>query len=474
MMNGYVGDYGEEFLGIGYSPAANGTGLPGIESHPSSVDRDSDTNHYQYNESQPLFVPAQIIEKNAEIARSKAKDILNNILHGIDSAKDSKAPQNSRYPNQDKTGAVDTISGNKNSTKIPQSQTHSNSSIESEAQAARTKALGILRKFQYHPDEKINTIESEAQAARAKAMGILRKFQSQTNENDNHDSLDATIDEQATTQPINPSSVAPLCPSQETYSTAGSTHGVHVNPEQYQPPHDVSSQHTTISSITHKATTPPWELAKRRRACLEKENERKQHALFKNLQFVARLEEERLAKQLVEFQQVKTLEQQIDERYQQKMEYRIKKRNNMNDGSNNINTSGAGIGTKQRRKAEAKRRKTALPPSLRQKHRGNRGDSSYSAGGNNGSNSVAIYISNLPTDGSIDEGMVRSLFSAYGNLRKIHFYLDKITGRKKGDALVIYSLTEGEDEIGLTESVCSQVGAYWYIGRSIAIDFELR
>jgi hypothetical protein len=175
---------------------------------------------------------------------------------------------------------------------------------------------------------------------------------------------------------------------------------------------------------------------------------------------VARLEEERLAQQLQEVRQVKTLEQQIDERYRQKIEYRQKKRNAVSDGSNNINTSGAGIGTKQRRKAEAKRQKTAMPPSLRNNRQQKGKRSLNSSNNNSGSDSVAIYVSNLPTDGSFDEATIRGLFSAYGSLRKVHFYLDKSTGKRKGDALVIYSLNEGEDEGALTESVCSQVGTY--------------
>ena len=190
---------------------------------------------------------------------------------------------------------------------------------------------------------------------------------------------------------------------------------------------------------------------------------------------MARLEEERLLQQLDQVQQVKTLEEQIEERYHQRLESRSQiqnkhKNKNKNNGSNDINTSGAGIGTKQRRRAEQKRKRTALPPSLRNNNN-NKNRSGDDNGSGSGSGSVAIYVSNLPVvddnerSNNFDEEdtMIRALFGSYGSIRKIHFYVDKTTGRRKGDALVIYSLNlkeQGEQDneaSSLTESVCSQV-----------------
>ena len=507
-----MGEYGEGFLGIGYSHPSSFGASATTETHPNAASCDNNSSQYRYraeNDSQPVFVAAQIykdknslgeqqqiscqvqeqLEEDAGLAQSKSKDILRNILHGIDSTKANASPRASFQSNESNEYEADTLFNN-NSTENQQnnnnyygpqanfvSTSHGTSntteitqipttpSIESEAQAARMRAIDIIRKFQSQPNGNDNTIESEAQAARMKAIGILRKFQSQRNGNGNADSTGAsTINTSSAAQPTALSSLTSHYEPQEMHSATSDTLSVHLIPQQsHHPPQPIPSQSQspiTPSIIPVKvsvATAPPWEHARRRRESLQKDEERKQRALFKNLQYVARVEEERLAKQLVEVQQVKTLEQQIDERYQQKMEYRIKKRSIVDNGSNNINTSGAGIGTKQRRKAEAKRQKNALPPTLSHKYQGNRGGNSNHGSRKTGGDSVAIYVSNLPTDDSIDEATVQGLFSAYGSLRKIHFYVDKVTGEKKGDAVVIYSLTEGEDENALTESVCSQV-----------------
>jgi len=479
-MDGYMAEYGEGFLGIGYShPSVTDHSGPtgiGTQSNADSCDNSSDLVQYGgENGAQPVFVAAQIqqgrntsteqphipdgrqqqqqqqLEKEAGLARSKAQDILRNILNGIQNDGSTVGAPVSAHPNQANGDNGDSSNGNlkNNDNYYGPHESYSNASL---IPSNITNTARI-------PEPSISSIESDAQAARMKAQDILRKFQSQTDGNGNADAVGALTNQSNTSHP--------------STDINGVVHRIQQHYNEFHTPQNGTSQSKPQSPIppagipatvpvpVPQVTTPPWEHARRRRESLAKDEERKQRALFKNLQYVARLEEERLAKQLVEVQQVKTLEQQMDERYQQKMEYRIRKRNNINNGSNNINTSGAGIGTKQRRKAEAKRQKTALPPSLRNKQQGSRGDNNKSRNNKNDSDSVAIYVSNLPTDGSIDEPMIQGLFSAYGSLRKVHFYVDKITGRKKGDALIIYALTKGKDQVSFTQSVCSQVGAYW-------------
>ncbi len=475
-MDGYMGEYGEVFLGIGYShpSATDRIDAAGTETHPSTASWDNSS-----NSAQPFFVAAQIyegrnallephlpgeqhqqqkLEKDVELARSKAQDILRNILHGLDS---NEADGNSQVSlHLDQANGQDVSFGGINST----GNQNNNYYGPREGFTSTTHTPSNTTEIAQIPKPSASSIKNSAEAARMKALGILRKFQFQPNRNYNANSVCDTDDRGGATQSMLQSSSVSNYGPQKINEATTDTYGLHRIPQhvpsQSKPQSPITAPviPDTIPATVALVTTPPCEFARLRRESLAKDEERKQRALFKNLQYVARLEEERLAKQLAEVQQVKTLEQQIDERYQQKMEYRMKKRNNINNGSNNINTSGAGIGTKQRRKAEAKRQKTALPPSLRQKHQRNRGGNNGS--GKNGSDSVAIYISNLPTDDSIDEIMVQGLFSAYGSLRKVHFYVDKVTGRKKGDALVIYSLAKGEDQMSFTESVCSQVGTY--------------
>ena len=204
------------------------------------------------------------------------------------------------------------------------------------------------------------------------------------------------------------------------------------------------------STTSMSATTSPSEFGRRRRECLDRYEERMKRAMFKNLQYVVKKEEERLRERLDKVEEFKTFEHQIEERYNQRLESRQRRSSNHNS-MNDINTSAAGIGTKQRNRAEKKRKRNALPVSLR--YNGQKQNNLS----NDLSSSIAIYVSNLPKDGSADENVIKSLFGSYGSIRKVHFYLDKATGEKKGDALVIYSLKKGQDESSLTESVCSQV-----------------
>jgi hypothetical protein len=452
-MAGYAGEYGEGFLGIGYSHSsfvATAIAPDGTDTAPMSTG--IETPYSGANDSQPVFVAAKI-RQDAEAARAKAQDILRNILHstGSGSAEHNRSNNDSTDPDTTSTANSSNISSAKNRDHnyyAPQEGLISTNADATAHVPPSTTTTEIAPTQQ--------SIEKDAEIARLKAMDILRKFQSQPDESAGNNSNNAN-----------------LIPHHHHHDFRHPQPPTPSQPQQPQSPMMSSLIPTVIpTSVPIVMVTPPWELAKRRRECLEKDEERKQRALFKNLRYVARLEEERLVQQLEEVQQIKTLEQQIDERYQQKMEHRQNlrkknKKNIINNGSNNINTSGAGIGTKQRRKAEAKRQKTALPPSLRKNHtkgnRGGGGGNNNNGGDNNGSGSVAIYVSNLPTDGSFDdEATIRGLFSAYGSLRKVHFYMDKTTGKKKGDALVIYSLKEGEEEVSLMESVCSQVGTYNY------------
>jgi hypothetical protein len=171
----------------------------------------------------------------------------------------------------------------------------------------------------------------------------------------------------------------------------------------------------------------PEEYSRRRRACLDSLEERKRLSLLKSLEYVAHVEDERLRHQLDQIEQAKSYENLMDEHHRRRIQ-----------PSHAVSQSG--IGTQQRQRLEQKR--ISERP----------GDRS-----NSSSSSLAIYVSNLPSDGSVDEHIMRSLFGSYGALRKIHFYGDKETGLPKGDALVIYNLQPGQDRISLTEAVCSQV-----------------
>jgi len=511
-MSGYDG---EGFVGLGYCHSSLGaTGAPtGAETSTAAdwTNENDDTtsgniDYHQYidsseNDSRVVFVAAkktegykildpheqqrQRQEKEAEISRLQARDIVRNILNsGGEKSTETNPNRDQDFGNSSSSSLKSGANYHHHGHYGPQEgfAKNDNSSTLSLPNSAKTipgqqSPLQLLQMSQPQSQSKppcTASIESDAQVARLKAMDILRKFRSHQNGGDS--GLDITTPNESPVECVrqysehaartrsfnnNNNSNNNYYKPPESASVGYSNNNIHSIPikhfaqSQSQPQSPIMISSTTAAPIL-VAIPPPWELGRRRRECLNRDEERKKLALFKNLEYVAILEEERLKQQSDQLQQVMTLEEQIDERYRKRLESRSRARP---DGRNDINTSGAGIGTKQRRKAEQKRKRTALPPSLRNNNNNNskkRCGGSGDASGGRGSSSVAIYVSNLPTEGYGDE-TIRALFGSYGILRKIHFYTDKSTGKRKGDALVIYSLKEEDNEASLTESVCSQV-----------------
>ena len=304
-----------------------------------------------------------------------------------------------------------------------------------------------------------SSIERDAHVARNKAMDIIRKIHQQSKQRG--DAVQGS------------NTYLTSCHPKRQYDTGDDTERERIQ----------GITHTSLLSSTAKATataeeettmkitsttvttitTPPWELKRRRRDCLDRFEERIKRAFFKNLEHVSCIEEERLKHQIQNIDKAKTLEQQLQDRYDQRMEARQQQRRRKNANNNNkndINLCAAGIGTKQRNRAEKKRKQTALPSSLRNEQQNSRDSGGDKQSSSSSSSSVAIYVScegGSSPHGVVEEAILKALFESYGSIRKIHFYIDKKTGTKKGDALIIYSLQDGEDATSLAESVCSQV-----------------
>ena len=305
-----------------------------------------------------------------------------------------------------------------------------------------------------------SSIERDAHVARNKAMDIIRKIHQQSKQRG--DAVQGS------------NTYLTSCHPKRQYDTGDDTERERIQ----------GITHTSLLSSTAKATatteeettmkitsttvttitTPPWELKQRRRDCLDRFEERIKRAFFKNLEHVSCIEEERLKHQIQNIDKAKTLEQQLQDRYDQRMEARQqqqrRRKNANNNNKNDINLCAAGIGTKQRNRAEKKRKQTALPSSLRNEQQNSRDSGGDKQSSSSSSSSVAIYVScegGSSPHGVVEEAILKALFESYGSIRKIHFYIDKKTGTKKGDALIIYSLQDGEDATSLAESVCSQV-----------------
>jgi len=239
------------------------------------------------------------------------------------------------------------------------------------------------------------SIQADADSARLRAMEVVRKFQRPNHYNDNND----------------------------TGRNQGGR-GSRSKNYQFDPYFD------PYAAV---------ELGRKRKECLELLKARERVALLKNLEYLSRVEDERLQERLLKIQQAQELERHME------LQHKRRHESNARTGIGvNSRQSQAGIGTQQRQRVQEEQRNQYGPAAKRNEF---------------ASESVAIYVANLPRDGSADEELMRGLFSSYGNIRKIHFYVDKRTGQRKGDALVIYSLQQGQDRSALTESVCSQVRA---------------
>jgi hypothetical protein len=176
---------------------------------------------------------------------------------------------------------------------------------------------------------------------------------------------------------------------------------------------------------------PPALFAEQRYKGLRREEERKRKMLLKNLDYVLMKESERVGHLTAQIEQSAIYEDLAKRHYHLQLEQRKQRLLQLREGScQDVGTSkDHGNQTK-----DSKQQKRNTP-------------------------SIAVYVSGLPIDGSIDEAYVRNLFRVYGSLRTVRFYRDKLTGKLKGDGLVVYNLpSEGNDATTLLlETVCTQV-----------------
>ena len=93
---------------------------------------------------------------------------------------------------------------------------------------------------------------------------------------------------------------------------------------------------------------------------------------------------------------------------------------------------------------------------------------------------TSIYLTNLPTDGSITERTLGSLFCTYGRLDRVTMYRDRSSGELKGDGLIVFGRDAiiaadaqncGDNAADLVDIVCSQMnGAELPCGTVIGVE----
>ena len=196
---------------------------------------------------------------------------------------------------------------------------------------------------------------------------------------------------------------------------------------------DICSQYTATDA-------PPGFFVQQRQHALQREQERKDAFWEKNCRYAIAREQDRLAQQAQQLQQTTAWHEQYQAALQERQKTRYEQRKLARSKAAAVEQSKEGIGMAARPKLDQKQQQQHLRSQTGQ--------------------TVAVYVSGFPTDGSINEEYIKALFGSYGAIRKVHFYRNKATGQLKGDALVIYeqSVHEREDDSAeLLKNVCQQV-----------------
>jgi hypothetical protein len=195
-----------------------------------------------------------------------------------------------------------------------------------------------------------------------------------------------------------------------------------------------ASGHAAIGTTTDAQVN----FAELRRACLAKEEERKQLAFIKNLEYVASKERVRIHQLEQQVAQTAAMEQLAKQQYE------------------------LSLAQRKERLSKASISSSVTLPVQEFAARGNKRP--RSKGQSHDPTTAAVYVTGLPMesdDATVPETLIRHLFGSYGTIVKVHLYRDKQYNRLKGDGLVVYRVEQMPRDI-LVETVCAQVsGCFW-------------
>ena len=181
----------------------------------------------------------------------------------------------------------------------------------------------------------------------------------------------------------------------------------------------------TMSDEQQQQQAPSVYVEQRRKAAVR---ERRRLSLFfsKNFAYLAAKQDSETQEWEQKIAAAQQREVEAEQHYQRILEERKQKRQQKELQSQ------AGIGTHKRKRAEVTKASLSKLPS------------------------VALYVSGIPRDGSIQANSLGDIFRAYGTVTKVHYYRDKATGELKGDGLVVFEV-QNMQEGGNLLQMCAQM-----------------
>ena len=176
---------------------------------------------------------------------------------------------------------------------------------------------------------------------------------------------------------------------------------------------------------------------------LQREALHKHRFLLRNLEYVARREQQRAQILADSIEASKSREAHVQDQYSLAL---LERQRLLRESAIIAKTSKAAIGSRPRRDVERMKRKSY-----------ENGSADINNEPGSAPSSVALYLSGLPVDGTVDETFLRRLFEPYAPIQKVHLYREKANGQLKGDALIAYQLSNDAGNANLLSDVCSQV-----------------